>query len=851
MKLTKNKTKYMLEKYKKFLSIEDEVKQSYLDYALSVIIGRAIPDIRDGLKPVHRRVVFAMHELKNTCNKKHLKSARVVGDVIGKYHPHGDSAVYDAIVRMSQAFSMRYVLIDGQGNFGSIDGDNAAAMRYTEVRLSRITSEFLYDLENDTVNWVDNYDGTEKIPEVLPSRIPNLLLNGTSGIAVGMATNVPPHNIKEVINACLAFIEDKNISIEQLMTYIKGPDFPTSGIIYGTAGIVEAYKTGKGSLNIRAKHIIKKNKLNGTEKLIFTEIPYHVNKARLIEKIVELVKTKKISGIKELRDESDKDGLRVVVEINRYESSKFILNNILAHTQMEVIYSVNMVAVEKGKPKTFNLKEIIEAFINQRQEVLKRRTLYKLKQITKQKQIIEGLIIASSNIDSVIEIIKSASSFKDAKTKLQNVKWKKLKLFNTYFIDSSLLTEFQLKAIMDLRLYRLTSLESKFVLDDYKTTLKKITKLKKILSSFDYFMDWIRKELIEISYKYGDKRKTKITAIQKKISTVDIINEEQIVVTVSKAGFAKIQKNSVYQTQKRGGRGKLITITEKDEDVIEHLLFASNHDTILLFSDKGKVYWLNLYDIHNISRYARGRHLGKLLCLDVNEKITAILAINDEIQKTNNYIFFATALGKVKRTHIKRFNRQRNCGIIALILERGDSLICAAITYGQDNLIMLLDSNGKSIFFKQSEVRTMGRKAMGVLGMRLFSNNKVISLIVINNNKDSHIYYILTVSENGYVKRRKIEAFHLMNRGGHCIIAKCYNNRYGNLVSAIKVKDTDEIILITNRGKLIRTTVKEISCRSRIAQGLTFIRVNNDKFISFTNNRKVYSYKENKTKDKV
>lgn len=819
----------MFEKNKEILpiTIEDEIKQSYLDYAMSVIIGRAIPDIRDGLKPVHRRVIFAMHTLNNVWNKNYLKSARVVGDVIGKYHPHGDSAVYDAIVRMAQEFSMRYVLIDGQGNFGSIDGDNAAAMRYTEVRLSRITSEFLYDLEKSTVDWVDNYDGTEKIPGVLPSRLPNLLINGTSGIAVGMVTNVPPHNIKEVIKACLAFIDNKNISIEDLMKYINGPDFPTSGIIHGKSGILDAYKMGKGSIYIRAKHIIVKNNIKGNDKIIITELPYQVNKARLIEKIVELVKNKMLSGINELRDESDKDGLRIVIEIKRYESSEIILNNLFAHTQMEVVYSINMVAVDKGKPKTFNLKQIIEAFINQRIEVIKRRTLYELKKLKKRKHIIEGLIIAISNIDVVIEIIKSASSLKEAKNKLINIKWKKNNLFKEIFIDEYLLTEYQIKAIMDLRLHRLTSLESKNYIDEYKNTLKKITNFKKILSSFDYLMEIIRNELIEISYKYGDNRKTTIKAIRNEINTVDLINEEKMVVTVSRSGYAKIQPISVYQAQKRGGRGKLVS-SINDEDVIEHLLVASTHDTILLFSDKGKVYWLKVYEIPQYSRIARGRPLVNLLSLDVNEKITAILAINDENRKKNNYIFFATALGKVKRTHLNQFAFQRNCGLIALNLEEGDSLIGAAITYGKDNLIMLLASNGKSIYFKESEVRAMGRSARGVMGMRLFYNNKVISLIIIKNNKQSQKYYILTASEKGYGKRTILEEFNLRKRGGQGVIAMCSSKRNGKLVTAIKVKESDEIILITNRGNLIRTRVKEISCRSRNTQGVTLIRVNKE-----------------------
>lgn len=816
----------MFEKNKEILpiTIEDEIKQSYMDYAMNVIIGRAIPDIRDGLKPVHRRVIYAMHELNNVWNKKYLKSARVVGDVIGKYHPHGDSAVYDAIVRMAQEFSMRYVLIDGQGNFGSIDGDNAAAMRYTEVRLSRITSEIVYDLEKSTVDWVDNYDGTEKIPEVLPSRIPNLLINGTSGIAVGMATNIPPHNIKEVIKACLAFIDNKNISIEDLMKYINGPDFPTSGIIHGKSGILDAYSTGKGSIYIRAKYIIEKNK--GNDFIIITELPYQVNKARLIEKIVELLKNKMLSGINELRDESDKDGLRIVIEIKRYESSEIILNNLFAHTQMEVVYSINMVAVDKGKPKTFNLKQIIEAFINQRIEVIKRRTLYELKKFKKRKHMIEGLIIAISNIDIVIEIIKSASSLKEAKNKLINIKWKKNNLCKEIFIDEYLLTEYQIKAIMDLRLHRLTSLESKKYFVEYKNTFKKITKLKKILSSFDYLMEIIRNELIEISCTYGDNRKTTIKAIRNEINTVDLINEEKMVVTVSRSGYAKIQPISVYQAQKRGGRGKLVT-SINDEDVIEHLLVASTHDTILLFSDKGKVYWLKVYEIPQYSRIARGRPLVNLLSLDVNEKITAILAINDEIKK-NNYIFFATALGKVKRTNMKKFIRHRNCGIIALNLEEGDSLIGAAITYGKDNLIMLLTSNGKSIYFKESEVRVMGRKAMGVMGMRLFYNNKVISLIIIKNNKQSQKYYILTASEKGYGKRTILEEFNLRKRGGQGVIAMRSSKRNGKLVSAIKVKESDEIILITNRGNLIRTRVKEISFRSRNTQGVTLIRVNKE-----------------------
>ncbi|CAA3708068.1 DNA gyrase subunit A [Candidatus Portiera aleyrodidarum] len=825
----------MIEQNKEILSIEDEIKKSYLDYAMSVIICRAIPDIRDGLKPVHRRVIFAMHELNNIWNKNYLKSARIVGDVIGKYHPHGDSTVYDAIVRMAQEFSMRYVLIDGQGNFGSIDGDNAAAMRYTEVRLSRITSEVLYDLEKATVNWVDNYDGTEKIPEVLPSRIPNLLINGTSGIAVGIATNIPPHNIKEVINACIAFVENNNLTLEDLMKYINGPDFPTSGIIQGKSGILEAYKTGKGSFSLRAKHIIEQNKIKENDKIIITELPYQVNKARLMKKIVELVKQKKLYGIKELRDESDKDGLRIVIEIKRYESSEMILNNLFSHTQLEVIYTINMVAVEKGKPKTFNLKQIIEAFINQRIEVIKRRTLYDLKKIKKRKHLIEGLIIAISNLNSVIEIIKSASSFKDAKNKLINIKWKKNNLFKEIFIDSYLLTENQIKAIMDLRLHRLTSLESKNFIAEHKNILKKITTLKQILSSFDHLMGLIRKELIEISEKYGDNRKTTINSLGTEINTVDLINEEKMVVTVSRLGYAKIQPISVYQSQKRGGRGKLKLVTfknedENDNDVIEYLLVASTNDTILLFSDKGKMYWLKVYEIPQFSRNrnVRGKLLCSLLSLDANEKITAIIAINDEKRKKNNYIFFATALGKVKRTNMNQFDRHRNCGIIALNLEERDSLIGAAITYDKDNLIMLLASNGKSIYFKENEVRAMGRSAMGVQGMRLFSNNKVISLIIIKNNKTSQQkHYILTASEKGYGKRTILEEFTLRKRGGQGVIAMRVTKRNGNLVSAIKVKESDEIILITNRGKLIRTHVKEISCRTRNAnvQGVKLIRL--------------------------
>ncbi|CEI58824.1 DNA gyrase subunit A [Candidatus Portiera aleyrodidarum] len=807
-------------------TIEDEIKQSYLDYAMSVIIGRAIPDIRDGLKPVHRRVIFAMHELNNIWNKKYLKSARVVGDVIGKYHPHGDCAVYDAIVRMAQVFSMRYVLIDGQGNFGSIDGDNAAAMRYTEVRMSRITNEFLYDIEKSTVDWVDNYDGSEKIPEFLPSRIPNLLINGTSGIAVGMATNIPPHNIKEVINACLAFIDNNKISIEDLMKYIKGPDFPTSGIIHGKSGILDAYKTGKGRIYIRAKYIIEKNKITGNEKIIITELPYQVNKARLIEKIAYLVKKKRLFGINELRDESDKDGLRIVIETKRYESGEVILNNLFAHTQLEVVYSINMVAVDKGKPKKFNIKQIIEAFINQRISVITRRTLYELKKLKKRKHILEGLIIAISNIDVVIELIKSASSLEQAKNKLINIKWKKNKLYKEIIIDEYIFTEYQIKAILDLKLHRLTSLESKNYIYEYKNTLNKITNLKKILSSFDYLMEIIRNELFEISSKYGDNRKTKINAIRNEINTVDLINEEKMVVTVSRSGYAKIQPISVYQAQKRGGRGKLATIIT-DEDVIEHLLVASNHDTILLFSDKGKVYWLKVYEIPQKSRSYRGRPLVNLLYLDENEKITAILAINDENSNKNNYIFFATALGKVKRTYMKQFARQRNCGIIALNLEEGDRLIGAAITYGKDN-VMLLASNGKSIYFKESEVRVMGRNATGVMGMRLFPKNKIISLIIIKNQKKLQKYYILTASEKGYGKRTLLEDFNLRKRGGLGVIAMRSSKRNGKLVSAIKVKESDEIILITNRGKLVRTRVKEISCISRDTQGVKLIRVNKE-----------------------
>ncbi|WP_353981844.1 DNA gyrase subunit A [Salinicola endophyticus] len=842
------------------VNIEDELKQSYLDYAMSVIIGRALPDVRDGLKPVHRRVLYAMHELGNDWNKPYKKSARVVGDVIGKYHPHGDSAVYDTIVRMAQHFSMRHVLIDGQGNFGSIDGDNAAAMRYTEVRMARLSHELLADLEKDTVDWVDNYDGTERIPEVLPTKVPNLLINGASGIAVGMATNIPPHNMVEVISGCLALIQDYTLTVDDLMEYIPGPDFPTAGIINGRAGILEAYRTGRGRIYVRARHTVEFDKKSGRDQIVITELPYQVNKARLIEKIAELVKEKRVEGIAELRDESDKDGLRVVIEIKRGESGDVVVNNLFAHTQLETVFGINIVALHDGQPKTLNLKELLEAFIRHRREVVTRRTLFELKKARERGHILEGLAVAISNIDEVIELIKASPNAAEAKEKLIARDWqpgqvtgmleragatscKPEDLDEGYGLtdDRALyrLSPAQAQAILELRLHRLTGLETEKLLDEYLSILERIAELNHILASPDRLLEVIREELEGIRDQYGNARLTEIQTSRLDLTMEDLIAEEDMVVTLSRGGYAKTQPISDYQAQKRGGRGKSAT-SMKDEDVIEHLVVASTHDTMLLFSNRGKVYWLKTYEMPNASRGSRGKPLVNLLPLDDGESINAILPVRD--YNPESYIFFATASGTVKRTSLDQFSRPRSVGLIALDLEEGDRLIGAAITSGSDH-VMLLSSNGKAIRFEEGHVRPMGRTARGVRGMRLAAGAEVISLIIpqsqtIDADADNELdgdtatsadgseeqIYILTASEHGYGKRTRLEEFPIRGRGGQGVIAMQTTERNGALVAAMQVRDSDEMMLITDRGTLVRTRVGEVSITSRNTQGVTLIR---------------------------
>lgn len=843
------------------VNIEDELKQSYLDYAMSVIIGRALPDVRDGLKPVHRRVLFAMHELSNDWNKAYKKSARVVGDVIGKYHPHGDSAVYDTIVRMAQTFSMRYVLVDGQGNFGSIDGDSAAAMRYTEVRMARLAHELLADLEKDTVDWVDNYDGTERIPEVLPTKVPNLLVNGASGIAVGMATNIPPHNMREVIDGCLALIDDYTLSIDDLMAYIPAPDFPTGGIINGRAGILDAYRTGRGRIYVRARHTIEHDDKTGRDHIIVTELPYQVNKARLIEKIAELVKDKRIDGIAELRDESDKEGLRVVIEVKRGESGEVVVNNLFAHTQLQTVFGINMVALDNGQPKILNLKEILEAFIRHRREVVTRRTLFELKKARDRGHILEGLAVAISNIDDVIELIKASPSATEAKEKLVARAWqpgqvtgmleragatscKPEDLDESYGLADNereyRLSPAQAQAILELRLHRLTGLETEKLLDEYLSILKRIAELNEILASPERLLEVIREELGAIRDQYGDDRKTEIQASHLDLTIEDLINEEDMVVTISRSGYAKTQPLSDYQAQRRGGRGKSAT-TMKDEDIIEHLLVASTHDTMLLFSNRGKVYWLKVYEMPNASRGSRGKPLVNMLPLDDGESINAILPVRE--YRDDCYIFFATAKGTVKRTSLEQFSRPRSVGLIAIDLEEDDRLVGAAITSGNDHA-MLFSSNGKAIRFEEGKARAMGRTARGVRGMRLQGDAEVISLIIpqsltidaeaddtdnvaeeasVQTISEDQVY-ILTASENGYGKRTRLDEFPLRGRGGQGVIAMQTSRRNGALVAAIQVRDSDEMMLITDKGTLVRTRVEEISVSSRNTQGVTLIR---------------------------
>jgi len=817
------------------INLEDEMRKSYLEYAMSVIVGRALPDVRDGLKPVHRRVLFAMHELRVDYNKPYKKSARIVGDVIGKYHPHGDTAVYDTMVRMAQPFSMRYMLIDGQGNFGSVDGDSPAAMRYTEVRMSKIAHELLADIEKETVDFQGNYDDSEFEPVVFPTRLPNLLLNGSAGIAVGMATNIPPHNITEVINATIALIDDSELSIDDLMQHLPGPDFPTAGIINGAHGIKQAYHTGRGSVKIRAVADFETDK-NGREKIVVTELPYQVNKARLIEKIAELVKEKKIEGISELRDESDKDGMRMVIELKRGEVAEVVLNNLYKQTQMQNSFGINMVALIDGAPKLFNLKEILEAFIRHRREVVTRRTIYLLRKARERAHILEGLAVALGNIDEVIALIRSSANPAEARQGLLSRAWKAeivLEMLERGESDTARpenldprfglkedgywMTEAQVKAILDLQLHRLTGLEKDKILNEYKELLVKIIDLLDILGSPGRLMRVIREELLEMLEKYGDERLTKINAVGEDLGDIDLIPEEDVVVTLSHEGYAKAQPIDTYRAQRRGGRGKAAT-KMKDEDFIEKLFVASTHDTVLCFSSQGKVYWLMVYQLPMASRTSRGRPIVNLLPLEEGERIQAILPIRE--YEDDKYIFMATENGTVKKTELKAFSNQRSSGLIALNLADDNQLVDVAITE-KDDEVMLFTTQGKAIRFKESDVRAMGRTAAGVRGIKMPKGHTVNALIVLDEGR------LLMATENGYGKRTDVDEFNVQHRGGSGVIAIQTSDRNGAAIGAVQVTDEDEIMLITNGGILVRTRVEDVSVVGRNTQGVRLIKLGN------------------------
>lgn len=840
------------------VNIEDELRSSYLDYAMSVIVGRALPDVRDGLKPVHRRVLFAMNVLGNDWNKAYKKSARVVGDVIGKYHPHGDIAVYDTIVRMAQPFSLRYMLVDGQGNFGSIDGDSAAAMRYTEVRMSKIAHELLADLDKETVDYVPNYDGTEQIPAVLPTKIPNLLINGASGIAVGMATNIPPHNLGEVIDGCLAYIDNEAITIDELMDYIPGPDFPTAALISGRKGIIDAYKTGRGKVYMRSKAEIETDK-NGKETIIVSEIPYQVNKARLIEKIAELVKEKKVEGISALRDESDKDGMRIVIECKRDAVGEVVLNNLYANTQLQTTFGINMVALDNGQPKLFNLKEMLKCFVDHRREVVTRRTIFELRKARERAHILEGLALALANIDEIIELIRRAATPAEAKEGLIARGWDlgnvaaMLERAGTdaarpewlepqYGIRDGkyFLTEQQAQAILDLRLHKLTGLEHEKILDEYKQLLEEIAALMHILASTERLMEVIREELEAIRAGFSDARRTEITAATHDIDMEELIAREDVVVTLSHEGYVKYQLLSDYEAQRRGGKGKSAT-KMKEEDYIERLLVANTHDNILLFSTRGKTYRMKVYQLPLASRTARGKLIVNLLPLEENERITAILPVTEFSE--DKFIFMATGDGTVKKTSLDQFANVRANGLIALNLRDEDSLIGVDITDGESE-IMLFSKFGKVVRFKESEetavvdengqpvldengqpeikfkgVRPMGRTAAGVRGMKLADGDQVVSLIVPKTEGD-----VLTVTENGYGKRTSLSEYPTKGRGTQGVVSIKVSERNGSVVGAVQVAEGDEFMMITNAGTLVRTRVAEVSQVGRNTQGVTLIR---------------------------
>ena len=817
------------------IALESEMRESYLAYAMSVIVGRALPDVRDGLKPVHRRVLYAMNVLSNDYNKPYKKSARVVGDVIGKYHPHGDTAAYDTIVRMAQDFSLRYPLVDGQGNFGSIDGDAAAAMRYTEIRMAKISHDILSDLDKETVDFSPNYDGTESIPDVLPTRIPNLLVNGSSGIAVGMATNIPPHNLNEVINAAIALLDNPDAEIDDLMEYIQGPDFPTGAIINGRAGIIKAYKEGRGKIYVRAKAQVLSDKASGRETIIVSEIPYQLNKSKLIEKIAELVKDKKIEGISELRDESDKDGLRIVIELRKGELGEVVLNNLYAQTQMQSVFGINIVALVDGEPRLLNLKEVLDSFVRHRREVVSRRTKYLLRKAREKGHILEGLAVALANIDEVIELIKKSLTSAEAKEGLLNRSWESdsvLKMLgesgsdacrpdglgDNYGLkgDQYFLTPEQAQAILDLRLHRLTGMEQDKLIQDYKELLDQIADFLDILNNKSRLISVVREELENVRNEYGDERRTEIVESQLDLTMEDLISEEDRVVTISQNGYAKSQPLTDYSAQRRGGTGKAAA-TVKEEDFVEHLLIANTHDTLLCFSSAGKVYWLKVFQIPVASRTSRGRPIVNLLPLETSERITSMLPVSKFDDE--RFVFMATSNGTVKKTSIGNFARQRSVGLKAIELDEGDELIGTAITDGSHD-VMLISNSGKTIRFKESDVRAMGRTARGVRGIRMSDGFKMISLIIPSPEKQ-----ILTVSENGYGKRTNSDEYPVYGRGGQGVIGMQASERNGKVVGAVQVSESDEIMLISDKGTLVRTRVDEVSVQGRNTQGVRLIRL--------------------------
>ena len=873
------------------IGIVEELKQSYLDYAMSVIVSRALPDVRDGFKPVHRRVMYAMHVLSNDYNKPYKKSARVVGDVIGKYHPHGDIAVYDAIVRMAQDFSLRYPMVDGQGNFGSIDDDPPAAMRYTEVRMTKLTHQMLADLDKDTVDWEDNYDGSERMPSVMPARIPNLLVNGATGIAVGMATNMAPHNLTEVINACLAYAENPQVSAEELMSHISGPDFPTGGIIYGRAGILDAYRTGKGRLHVRGRYHIEAMSETGVnrdrERIVFTEVPYQANKAKLIERIAELVRDKKIEGISEIRDESDKDGMRIAIDLRRGETAEVIVNNLFLQTPLESSFSINMVALDNGQPKLLTLRQLIAAFVRHRQEVVTRRTIFELNKARVRGHLLEGLTVALANIDEIIATIKASASRGEARESLLNNTWGSGSVVAMLeaagsqsvrpefiegedpkapfgLIDGSVegeqryrLSLDQVNAILEMQLHRLTGLEQDKLTEEYQDLLREIAHLESILGDFNKLMTIISNEMIEIRDNFGDERRTDIIDSRTDFSREDLIPEQTVVMTVSRTGYAKTQPIDDYVAQKRGGKGKSATAM-KEDDVIDHLVVTSTHATVLCFTDSGRVFSLRGFEVPIASRGSRGRPLVNLIGLNGDETVTTILPIpkvveelsakgdtaltdtsidndinsDDGLLEDSNegsneaeppFVFFATANGTVKRVELKQFANIRSNGLIAVGLEEGDKLVSARITSGSQE-VMLFASSGKAIRFDENDARAMGRTAKGVRGMRLAADEFIKSLVVIEDD----VREILIACENGYGKRTFVDEFNTQNRGGGGVIAIKTSDRNGALVRATKVEPEDDIILISDKGTLVRTPVEHVASSGRNTQGVTLIRLSKD-----------------------